>query len=334
MNESIPKTMRAIEIAQPGPPTALVPTTRSLPLLGEYEVLIRVSAAGVNRPDVLQRKGLYPPPLGASDIPGLEVAGNIVALGPKADKWKIGASVCALLSGGGYAEYASVHQSLCLPVPKGLSLTEAASLPEAAFTVWSNVFERAAIKPGEIFLVHGGSSGIGVMAIQMARALGHRVFATAGSEEKCAVCEKLGAEKAINYKNEDFVEVVKENTSGRGVDVILDMVAGDYIARDLKTLADDGRIVIIAFLGGSKASIDSGEILRRRLTITGSTLRARSNEFKAHIARALAEKIWPLIETGAIKTVVHATFPINDAAQAHSLMESSQHIGKLVLTLP
>jgi len=330
----LPATMRAVGIARPGPPEVLVPAQRPIPAPGRGEVLIRVAAAGVNRPDVLQRKGLYPPPPGASDIPGLEVAGEVVAAGEGAARWQAGDRVCALVTGGGYAEYATAHESHCLPFPAGLGAVEAAALPETCFTVWSNVFERAALGPGETLLVQGGASGIGTTAIQMARAFGHRVFATAGTPEKCAACERLGAERAVNYRSEDFVAVVKAATGGRGADVILDMVGGDYVARELQALADDGRLVLIAFLGGSRVSLDLMPLMLRRLTITGSTLRARPVEVKARIAAALGEKVWPLIEAGAIRPAIHATFPLADAARAHALMESGGHIGKIVLTVP
>jgi NADPH2:quinone reductase len=330
---SLPAAMRAVEIGAYGGPEVLRISSRPLPELKPGEVLIKTAAAGVNRPDLLQRQGHYPPPPGASDIPGLEVAGTIAKLGEKVSGWKVGDEVCALLAGGGYAEYCAVPAPQCLPVPKGLSLAQAASLPETFFTVWSNVFERAAIRPGETLLVQGGTSGIGVAAIQMARAFGHRVFATAGSAEKCAACVALGAERAINYKTEDFVEVVKNSTGGKGVSVILDMVGGDYVPRELKALADDGRIVFIAYLGGSKATVDLGEILRRRLTLTGSALRARPVEFKAQIADALRAKVWPLIEAGKIKPVIYATFKLSEAAKAHLLMESGAHIGKIVLVV-
>ncbi len=328
---SLPAVMRAVEIGAYGGPEVLKLSSRPLPEPVAGEVLIKVAAAGVNRPDLLQRQGHYPPPAGASDIPGLEVAGTIAKLGEKVSGWQAGDEVCALLAGGGYAEFCVVPALQCLPVPKGLSLAEAASLPETFFTVWSNVFERAAIQPGETLLVQGGTSGIGVAAIQMARAFGHRVFATAGSAEKCAACAALGAERAINYKTEDFVEVVKNSTGGKGVNVILDMVGGDYVSRELKALADDGRIVFIAYLGGSKATVDVGEILRRRLTITGSALRARPVGFKGQIANALRAKVWPLIESGKIKPVIHASFKLSEATKAHLLMESGAHIGKIVL---
>jgi NADPH2:quinone reductase len=331
MTQALPQSMTAIEITTPGGPEVLVPRSRPLPSVKAGEVLIKIAAAGVNRPDVLQRKGLYPVPKDASDLPGLEVAGTVTALGAGVTQWKIGDPVCALTPGGGYAEYCVAPASHCLPIPKGLSPIEAASLPETFFTVWSNVFDRAQLKPGETFLVQGGTSGIGVTAIQMVHAFGHRVFATAGTPDKCKACEELGAERAINYKTEDFVEVVKSATNGKGVDVILDMVGGDYLARELKALADDGRIVFIAFLGGTKATVDIAQILRRRLTITGSSLRPRSIEFKAAIASKLAQKVWPLIESGKIKPVIHETFPLAQAAQAHALMESGTHIGKIVL---
>jgi len=330
---SLPATMRAVEIGAYGGPEVLKLASRPVPAPKAGEVLIKVAASGVNRPDLLQRQGHYAPPPGASDLPGLEIAGTIATVGEKVSGWQVGDSVCALLAGGGYAEYCAVPASQCLPVPKGLSLVEAASLPETFFTVWSNVFERAAIQPGETLLVQGGTSGIGVVAIQMARAFGHRVFATAGSAEKCAACVALGAERAINYKTEDFAEIIKNSTGGKGVNVILDMVGGDYIPRELKALADDGRIVMIAYLGGSKATVDLGEILRRRLTITGSALRARPVEFKARIANALRDNVWPLIESGKIKPVVYATFKLADASNAHRLMESGVHIGKIVLVV-
>ena len=323
--------MRAIEISAPGGPEVLRVTQRPVPTPAANEVLIEVAAAGVNRPDVLQRKGGYPPPPGASDIPGLEVAGTIVATGAGANTWKIGDRVCALVTGGGYAEYVAAPAPQCLPIPRGLTLVEAAGLPETFFTVWVNVFERAGLKGSETLLVQGGSSGIGVTAIQMARAFGHRVFVTAGSAEKCTACEKLGASRAINYRTEDFVAVVKELTGGKGVDVILDMVGGDYVPRELACLADDGRLSLIAFLGGTRATIDMTDILRRRLTITGSTLRARLVEVKGAIAQSLKQKVWPLIEAGRIKPVIYRTFRLEEASAAHALMESSAHVGKIIL---
>ncbi|MFL6581791.1 MAG: NAD(P)H-quinone oxidoreductase [Burkholderiales bacterium] len=323
--------MRAIEISTPGGPDVLRPALRPVPSPAANEVLIEVRAAGVNRPDVLQRKGGYPPPPGASDIPGLEVAGTVVALGTLVKDWKIGDQVSALVTGGGYAEYVAAPAVQCLPVPAGLTLEQAASLPETFFTVWVNVFQRAALKNDETLLVQGGSSGIGVTAIQMARAFGHRVFVTAGTADKCAECEKLGATRAINYRTEDFVAVIKQLTDGRGADVILDMVGGDYVPRELNCLADDGRLSLIAFLGGSKTTLDMTDILRRRLTITGSTLRARPVEVKAGIAQALRQKVWPLIEAGKIRPVIYRTFALDQAAAAHALMESSEHVGKIVL---
>ena len=330
---AILNTMRAVEITQPGKPEVLKIGTRPVPQPKSGEVLIRVAAAGVNRPDVMQRTGHYPVPPGASDIPGLELAGGIVALGEGVKDWRVGDTVTALVQGGGYAEYCTAPAPQCLPIPKGMTSVEAASLPETFFTVWSNVFDRAGLAPGESFLVQGGSSGIGVAAIQMVKAFGHKVFATAGSAEKCEACMKLGADRAINYKTEDFAAVVKEATGGKGVNVILDMVGGEYVERELKCLADDGRIAVIAFLGGTKATINLSDILRRRLTISGSGLRPRSIEFKGAIARNLREKVWPLIESGKIKAVIHKTFPLAEAAKAHELMESSQHIGKIVLTV-
>jgi NADPH2:quinone reductase len=323
--------MRAIEIMQPGPPEVLQPCERPLPVLKAGEVLIRVIAAGVNRPDVFQRLGQYPVPPGASDLPGLEVAGEIVDGELGASFFKKGDLVCALVQGGGYAEFCAAPLEQCLPVPKGLSPLEAASLPETFFTVWSNVFQRAALQPGETLLVQGGSSGIGVTAIQLAKALGHRVFATAGSEDKCQACVGLGAERAINYRTEDFAAVVKELTGGKGVDVVLDMVGGDYVKREIACLADDGRICLIALLGGARSEVDLGQVLRRRLTITGSTLRPRPVAFKAQIARELRERVWPLIEAGTIRPVIHSSFPLEQAAQAHALMESSAHVGKIML---
>jgi NADPH2:quinone reductase len=302
-----------------------------MPELKPGEILIRVHAAGVNRPDVFQRLGQYPVPPGASDLPGLEVAGEIVDGDLGASGFNKGDLVCALVQGGGYAEYCAAPLAQCLPVPKGLSPLEAAALPETYFTVWSNVFQRAALAAGESLLVQGGSSGIGTTAIQLAKALGHRVFATAGSADKCRACEDLGAERAIDYKTEDFAAIVKALTNGQGVDVVLDMVGGDYVAREIGCLADDGRIVVIALLGGARANVDLGQVLRRRLTITGSTLRPRPVAFKAQIARELRERVWPLLEAGTIKPVIYKTFPLEDAAAAHTLMESSAHVGKIML---
>jgi NADPH2:quinone reductase len=295
------------------------------------EVLIRVHAAGINRPDVLQRLGYYPVPPGASDLPGLEVAGEIVGGDLAGSQFSMGDMVCALVQGGGYAEYCAAPAAQCLPVPAGLTAVQAASLPETFFTVWSNVFDRSGLAAGETLLVQGGSSGIGVTAIQVATALGHRVFATAGTDEKCRAVEALGAVRGINYKTEDFVAVAKELTGGKGVDVVLDMVAGPYVAREIDCLADDGRIALIALLGGAKATVDLGQVLRRRLSISGSTLRPRPVAFKAAIAQQLRERVWPLIEQGKIKPVIYKTFPLAEAAQAHALMESSTHVGKIVL---
>jgi NADPH2:quinone reductase len=325
--------MKCIEISKPGGPEVLVLAERPTPAPKDNEILVKVSAAGVNRPDVLQRMGRYPIPPGASDLPGLEIAGEVVACGTAVKMWRIGDQVCALVSGGGYAEYCVAPEVQALPVPKGLTDLEAASLPETFFTVWSNVYDRARLAPGESLLVQGGSSGIGVTAIQIAAAMGNRVFATAGSDEKCAACLKLGAEKAINYRTQDFAAEVKAATGGKGVDVVLDMVGGDYVPRELKALADDGRLVFIAMLGGAKTELDINEVLRRRLVVTGSTLRPRPIEFKGAIAKNLREKVWPHIEDGRIKPVIYETFPLAQASEAHRLMESSKHIGKIVLAV-
>lgn len=327
------ESMRAVEISAPGGPEVLKPTRRPPPRLAAGDVLIEVFAAGVNRPDVLQRQGVYPPPKDACDLPGLEVAGRIAAVAEGVAGWSVDDAVCALVNGGGYAEYCAVPAGQCLPMPHGLDFVQAASLPETCFTVWTNVFDRGRLEPGETFLVQGGSSGIGVTAIQMVRAFGNRVFATAGSAEKCAACIELGAEVAINYRTEDFVEIVKQATAGRGVDVILDMVGGDYVPRELKALASDGRLVLIAFLGGAKATVNLADIMVRRLVLTGSTLRARTAAVKAAIARSLRDQVWPLIEAGRIRPVVHAVFPLDQAADAHALMESGAHIGKIVLAV-
>jgi putative PIG3 family NAD(P)H quinone oxidoreductase len=325
--------MTVIEVKVPGGPEMLVPGTRPVPKPGPNEVLIKVAAAAINRPDVLQRQGKYPPPPGAPDTLGLDVAGTVAAAAPDVTWPKPGEAVCALVAGGGYAEYAVAPAPQCLPVPKGLTMVEAAALPETFFTVWTNVVDRARLQPGESFLVHGGASGIGTTAIQLAHALGSRVLATAGTPEKCAACEKLGAARAINYRTEDFVAVAKEATGGRGVDVILDMVGGDYTARNLQALADDGRLVQIAFLRGAKVELDLNAVMRRRLTITGSTLRPRPVAFKGAIAAALRAKVWPLLEAGRIRPVIHATFPLARAADAHRVMDADAHIGKIVLTL-
>ena len=322
--------MRAVEISKPGGPEVLTPVDRPKPQPKENEILVKVAAAGVNRPDVLQRMGNYPVPPGASDIPGLEIAGEVVQGG---SLWKTGDRVCALVAGGGYAEYCVVPEAQALPIPRGLTPVQAASLPETFFTVWSNVYDRAKLAPGETLLVQGGTSGIGVTAIQMAAAMGNRVFATAGSDEKRAACVRLGAERAINYRTQDFEKEIRDATGGKGVNVILDMVGGDYVPRELKILADDGRLVFIAYLRGPKAELNIDAVMRRRLTITGSTLRPRPVEFKGAIANSLRAKIWPLIEAGRIKPEIYQTFPLEQAAEAHRLMESSQHIGKLVLTV-
>jgi putative PIG3 family NAD(P)H quinone oxidoreductase len=333
MTGPLPQSMRFIDMAGPGGPEVLALATGPVPQPGPGEVLIRVAAAGVNRPDVLQRTGSYPPPPGASPVLGLEVAGTIAALGPGVTEWRQGDTVCALVPGGGYAEYCVTPAPQCLPVPHGLSLIEAAVLPETFFTVWSNVFDRGRLKPGESFLVHGGSSGIGTTAIQLARAFGARVFATAGSPEKCAVCRELGAERAIDYRQEDFAAAIKEATQGRGVNVILDMVGGPYIEKNLRSLAVEGRLVQIAFLQGSKVTLDLVHLMMRRQTITGSTLRPRPVADKAAIAQALREKVWPLIEKKQVRPIVDRSFPLAEAAEAHRLMESSAHIGKILLTI-
>src|SRR5688500_16376080 len=322
--------MRAVEITQPGGPDVLKPADRPRPVPKENEILVKVAAAGVNRPDVLQRMGNYPVPPGASDIPGLEVAGEVVQAGKM---WKPGDKICALVAGGGYAEYCVVPEAQTLPLPKGLTPLQAPSLPETFFTVWSNVYDRGKLAAGETLLVQGGSSGIGVTAIQMAVAMGNRVFATAGSDEKCAACVRLGATEAFNYRTGDFEKETLRATGGKGVNVILDMVGGDYVPKELKCLADDGRLVFIAYLRGPKTELNIDAVMRRRLTISGSTLRPRPVEFKGAIARSLREKIWPLIEAGRIKPEIYKTFPLEQAAEAHRLMESSQHIGKIVLTV-
>jgi putative PIG3 family NAD(P)H quinone oxidoreductase len=324
-------TMRAIEIAEPGGPEVLRVVERPVPRPLTGEVLIRVAAAGVNRPDVLQRKGLYPPPPGASVLPGLEVAGTIEAVADDVESWHVGDRVCALLSGGGYAEYCVAPAPQCLSMPKGVDFAGAAGIPETTFTVWTNVFERGRLASGETLLVHGGSSGIGTMAIQLARARGATVYTTAGSAEKCAACERLGAQLAINYRTDDFVAVVNEATGGRGVDVVLDMVGGDYLPRNVDVLAMDGRLVMIGQQRRGPSELAIMSVLRRRLTITGSTLRGRSIEEKAVIARAVSEQVWPLFESGAVRVPVYATFPLQNAADAHRLMESGEHIGKLIL---
>ncbi len=327
------KAMNCIEISEPGGPEVLKPATRPVPQPAAGEVLIRVAAAGVNRPDCLQREGNYAPPPGTTDIPGLEVAGEVISVGDGVTEWNDGDRVTALVAGGGYAEYVAAPSPQCLPVPDGLDMVEAAALPETFFTVWTNVFERARLKDGESLLVHGGSSGIGTTAIQIANRLGARVIVTAGSDEKCQACLHLGAERAVNYRDEDFVEAAREFSGGHGVDVVLDMVGGDYIPRNIKALAVDGRLVNIAFLRGSTIELNFMTVMLKRLTLSGSTLRPQSVKRKGEIAAALRERVWPLIARGEIKPVIHATFPLANATEAHRLMESSQHIGKIMLTL-
>ena len=331
MTPTLPELMTAIEITAPGGPEKLVPNRRPVPRPAPGEVLIKVVAAGVNRPDCLQRQGGYPPPPGASDIPGLEVAGTIAALGEGVEDWMIDDEVCALLTGGGYAEYCTAPAPQCLPIPAGLTLQQAAALPETFFTVWSNVFDRARLQPGETLLVHGGTSGIGTTAIQLAKALGSRVFVTVGGAEKMQPCLDLGAERAIDYREEDFVQAVKELTRNRGVDVILDMVGGDYTQRNLSALAVEGRLVFIAFLRGAKMELNLAPVMMKRLTVTGSTLRARPVEHKAPIARSLQHIVWPLLASGVVRPVIDRIFPLSEAAAAHALMESNRHIGKLLL---
>jgi NADPH2:quinone reductase len=323
--------MIAIEIREPGEPDVLVPVERPTPKPAPDEVLIRVAAAGVNRPDVFQRRGRYAPPPGASDIPGLEVSGAIEALGSRVTDWRVGDEVCALVTGGGYAEYCVAPAPQCLPVPRGMTVIAAGAIPETFFTVWTNVFQRGRLQRGESILIHGGSSGIGTTAIQLAKTMGSRVFATAGSAEKCAACERLGAERCIDYRNGDFVAAVRALTGGHGVDVILDMVGGDYLARNIEALAVEGRLVEIATLHGVKAELNIQTIMGRRLTITGSTLRPRPVAEKGAIAAELRQQVWPLLESGAVTPIVHATFSLRDAAEAHRVMESSAHIGKLLL---
>ena len=321
-------SMKVIEIVEPGGPSVLKSSVRNIPKPKRNEVLIKISYAGINRPDVLQRSGSYLPPPGASDLPGLEASGIIFAIGKNVTNWEVGDEVCALLPGGGYAEYAVTQASHCLPIPTGMSLKQAAALPETLFTVWSNVFQRGGLKPNEKFLVHGGSSGIGTMAIQLANLFGSEVYATAGSDAKCSACEELGAIRAINYNKEDFLEVIK---SIGGVHLILDMVGGAYIEKNIKALVDDGRLVQIAFLKGAKVELNFAQIMTRRLTVTGSTLRPQSDLSKSQIASELLEKIWPLLSTGRINPVINSVFDLNDVSSAHLLMESSKHIGKIVL---
>jgi NADPH2:quinone reductase len=330
---TVPARMTAIVIRTPGAPDVLVPEERPVTAPGEGEVLVKVAAAGVNRPDVMQRKGQYPPPAGATDIPGLEIAGEVVALGQGVTRWKLGDKVMALVVGGGYAQYCPAHESHCLPVPAGLSMVQAAAVPETFFTVWYNTFERGKLKAGETLLVHGGSSGIGTAAIQLAKAAGARVITTAGTAEKCEACKKLGADVAVNYKSEDFVAATKAATAGKGADVILDMVGGDYVERNYEAAAVEGRVVQIAFQGSYKATVDFRRLMLKRLTHTGSTLRARSVPDKGAIARAVEAHALPLIAADRVKPVIDSTFPLAQAAAAHARMESSMHIGKIVLTV-
>jgi NADPH:quinone reductase len=328
----LPLEMNVVEIAAAGGPEQLKPAVRPVPRPGKGEVLIRVAAAGVNRPDVMQRQGRYPPPPGASDLPGLEVAGEIVEIGSETAGLSVGDKVTALLPGGGYAEYAVASAVLCLPIPEGLSMIEAAAIPETYFTVWTNLFERGRCKAGDTVLIHGGTSGIGTTAIQLADAWGARVYATAGSPDKVKACERLGAVRGIDYKTEDFVEVIKQETGGRGVDIVLDIVAGSYVAKNIDCAALEGRIVVISLLGGGRAEVNVGKILMQRLTLTGSTLRSRSVEQKAAVAAAVLQHLWPILRAGRARPVIHTTFPLARASEAHRLMESSNHIGKIVLT--
>lgn len=330
-NTAVPEQMTAISIAQPGGPDVLQPQTMAVPQPGPGEVLIKVAAAGVNRPDVFQREGHYPPPKGASPIPGLEIAGEVVATGPDTTRYKPGDTVCALVTGGGYAEYCVADEGATLPVPAGMDVRNAGALPETFFTVWVNVFERAGLEAGEVFLVHGGTSGIGTTAIQLARAFGAQVFATARGAEKGGICTKLGAERAIDYETEDFVEVIKSATEGHGADVILDMVGGDYVQRNIAVAAEEGRIHQIAFLRGAKVEVDLTRLMLKRINLTGSTLRARPAAVKARIASALEAKVWPLIESGKVRPVIDSRYALADAAEAHRRMESGGHIGKIML---
>jgi NADPH2:quinone reductase len=330
---SLPREMTVVEIAAPGGPEQLRTAVRPIPQPGEDEVLVRVAAAGVNRPDVMQRQGRYPPPPGASDLPGMEIAGEIVALGPKVSGLSLGDKVTSLLPGGGYAGYAIVAAPLAMPIPKGLGLVEAAAIPETFMTVWTNLFERGRCKAGDIVLIHGGTSGIGTTAIQLAKAWGARVFATAGTAAKARACEALGAVRGIDYKSEDFVDVIRRETQGYGVDITLDMVAGSYVQRNLDIAAVEGRVVTISLLGGARADINVAMILTKRLTLTGSTLRSRTVAQKAAVADAVRQNVWPLIESGQVRPVIFKTFPLAQAGEAHRLMESSNHIGKIVLTI-
>ena len=330
---ALPREMTVVEIAAPGGPEQLKSSVRPIPQPGEGEVLVQVAAAGVNRPDVMQRQGRYPPPPGASDLPGMEIAGQIVALGPKVSGWAVGDKITSLLPGGGYAAYAIAAAPLCMPIPDGLSMVEAAAIPETFMTVWTNLFERGGCKEGDVVLIHGGTSGIGTTAIQLAAARGARVFATAGSAEKARACEKLGAILGIDYRTQDFVEVIRAQTKGYGIDITLVMVAGSYVQRNLDIAALEGRVVTISLLGGSRAEINMGMILAKRLTLTGSTLRSRTIAQKAAVADAVRRNVWPLLAAGRVRPVIYATFPLAEASEAHRLMETSKHIGKIVLTL-
>jgi NADPH:quinone reductase len=330
---SLPREMTVVEIAAPGGPEQLKSAVRPLPQPGEGEVLVRVEAAGVNRPDVMQRQGRYPPPAGVSDLPGMEIAGEIVALGSNVSGWAVGDKMTSLRPGGGYAQYAVAAAALCMPIPQGLSMVEAAAIPETFLTVWTNLFERGGLKSGDVVLIHGGTSGIGTTAIQLAKAWGARVYATAGSEKKARACEELGALRGIDYRTEDFVQVLRAETQGYGVDITLDMVAGTYVQRNLDIAAIEGRVVTISLLGGSRAEINMGLVLTKRLTLTGSTLRSRTVAQKAAVADAVRKNIWPLLAARKVRPVIYATFPLAEASEAHRLMETSNHIGKIVLTV-
>lgn len=332
-DDALPQTMTAIRIREPGGPEVLEPQRLPMPTPRREEILVKVHAAGINRGDTVQRRGLYPPPPGAPDTPGLEIAGEVVAVGEGSTAWPVGSRVCALVGGGGYAEYCLAHESHALPIPSGLSMIEAAGAPETIFTVWTNVFERAHLKPGESLLVHGGASGIGTTAIQLAKAFGSRVFATAGTDAKCAACVQLGADAAINYRTQDFVEEVKQLTGGRGVDVTLDMVGGGYIERNMAASALEGRIVWIAFLEGARAEVNFMPMMLKRLTLTGSTLRGRSVAEKAALAKVVRDRVWPLLESGRLTCVVDSVFPLAEAAAAHRAMEAGGHTGKIVLSV-
>ena len=333
MSGAVPSSMTAIAITRPGGPDVLQPRPHPVPGIGEGDVLIRVAAAGVNRPDLLQRQGKDPPPVGAPQTPGLEVAGTIAAVGASVTGWRVGDPVCALVAGGGYAEYCAAPGVQCLPLPGGLTMVDAAAIPEAFFTVWTNVFERGRLQAGETILVHGGASGIGTTAVMLARAFGATVYATAGTAEKCAACERLGAARGINYRTEDFVEVIRAATGRAGVDVVLDMVGGDYVRRNLEVLAVEGRLVQIAFLHGQRAELNLAPLMQKRLTLTGSTLRPQTPEQKGAIARALHAQVWPRFERGELRPVIHATFPLERASEAHAMLEDGEHVGKIVLVV-